>query len=481
MPWPHSFPAFAVLSLLGSAAAQGVNVRMRAHVLRFPGATAPTSNYSGVWGMVVNGRELALVPARTGTLIYDCSNPDSPVEKGFIPGPGSTSMPYYWREANSYGSYAYISSEHGPLQIIDLTNPDAPTLVRTFGPRAHTVSVDVANARLWANGGSSPGGGSTIYDLADPRNPVSLTTYGSAYVHDCLPLRGYSYLAQINAGNFRILDTRSFPTLTTLSTTTTPGQFTHNVWVDDDDRVAVTADENRGGCMTVYDVTNKSVPVQLATWCSPAGGTVHNVFIKGQVAHFSSYTAGYYAVDLSDPSSPTLIGGYDTSTLAGSDYAGCFGAYPFQPSGVIYLSDMQTGFWIVEPTCGVPHHYGASTAGTNGVAPVLGYAGGFARVGAAGFRLVARRMLPGTPIALLLGSAPGAVSALGITVHIDLAQPHLLLSAGSDASGAFTLNLGIANAAYLAGRTLYAQVISADPAASQGLAASQGFRITICP
>ncbi len=472
--------AFAI-PVAAPVAAQGTNMRLLANVVRFPGATAPTSNYSGVWGMVVNGRELAIVPARTGTLIYDCSNPSNPIEKGFIPGPGGTSMPYYWREANSYGNYAYISSEHGALQIIDLNNPDQPTLVTTFGQRSHTVSVDVANRRLWANGGSNPAGGCTIYDLANPASPQQLGTYGTAYVHDCLPLRGYSYLAQISAGNFRILDTRNFPTLTTLSTTQTPGQFTHNVWVDDDDRIAVTADENRGGCMTVYDVTNKLIPVQLATWCSPAGGTVHNVFFKGQVAHFSSYAAGYYAVDLSNPSNPQLIGGYDTTALTGNDYVGCFGAYPYQPSGVVYLSDMQSGFWIVEPTCGVPHLYGASTAGFNGVAPVMTYGGGFAQVGRTGYQLVARRLRPSTPIAMLIGTAAGSTSALGITVHVDLNQPYLLVTAGSDANGNFALSLPIANAAYLASRTLFAQVVSADPAATQGLAASQGFRVTICP
>ena len=107
--------------------------------------------------------------------------------------------------------------------------------------------------------------------------------------------------------------------------------------------------------------------------------------------------------------------------------------------------------------------------------------GGFAQVGRAGFVLVARRVRPSTPIALLIGTASSSVSALGITVHVDLSQPYLLVTAGSAADGTFTLNLPIANAADLAGRTLYAQVVSADAAAPQGLAASQGFRVTICP
>ena len=52
--------------------AQGQNVQLLAHVDRFPGGTASSNNYAGIYGAVIQGRELAIVTARTGTLIYDC-------------------------------------------------------------------------------------------------------------------------------------------------------------------------------------------------------------------------------------------------------------------------------------------------------------------------------------------------------------------------------------------------------------------------
>ncbi|HLU39334.1 MAG TPA: hypothetical protein VK081_08100, partial [Planctomycetota bacterium] len=210
------------------ASSQGVNCRLLARMDKYPGATSPTNNYAGVWGLVVNGREIGVVPARFGTIFYDCTNPSAPVELGEISGAGSGSQPYFWREANSYGDHVYISSEHQQLQAVSLAT-GSPVLAATFGQRSHTLSIDRDNGRLWANGGSNPGGGCTIYDLtASLTAPPVLTTYRSAYVHDCYPYGGYTYLAQINNGNVRILDTRNFPTLTTASTTTTPGQFTHN-------------------------------------------------------------------------------------------------------------------------------------------------------------------------------------------------------------------------------------------------------------
>ena len=479
-----SISARATLALSLSAAllsAQGVNCRLLGRADKYPGANSPTNNYAGIWGMVVNGREIAVVPARTGTVFYDCTNPGTPAELGVIPGPGSGSQPYFWREAQSRGNYAYISSEHGALQVIDMSGV-APVLAGTFGGSAHTVSIDLANSRLWANGGSSPGGGCNIYNLAaNAVNPPLVGSYSASYVHDCLPVGGFTYLAQIFNGNVRILNTSSFPTLATLSTTTTPGAFTHNAWVNDDATLMVTADENRGGCLTIYDITLKTLPVQLATWCSPSGATVHNVFIEGKVAQFSSYSGGFYAVDLSEPATPRLICSYDTSPQTNNDYHGCWGCYPFQPSGVVYLTDMQTGFWIVEPTCGVPHQYGNGTAGTGGRTPKVDYGGGYAQVARTTFKLDCTDMLPNAPLALFVGSAAATTPVFGISLNVDLNQPYVQVVAGANAQGRATVNIPIPALANLAGGTIYAQAVTADVAGPQGLAASRGFRVTICP
>lgn len=472
--------ALAALTFAAALSAQAVNCRQLAHVDKFPGAQTPINNYAGIWGMVIAGKEYAIVTARTGTIVYDCSDPQNPVERSFIPGPGSSSQPYFWREANSFGNYAYVSSEHGALQAVNLSNPSAP-VTNTFGGSAHTLSIDQGTGYLWASGGSSPGGGCRIFNLnTSPTVPPQIGTYSAAYVHDCLPIRGYAYLAQISAGNMRILDARNVTNMPILSTTQTPGNFTHNVWVTDDDRIAVTADENRGGGLTVYDISNKSAPVQRATWFSPAGATVHNVFIKGSVAHFSSYSAGYYALDISNPTSPQLIASFDTSTYTGNNYHGCWGCYPFQPSGVIYLSDMQSGFWIVEPTSGVPLLYGNGTAGTSGV-PANDYKGGFAKVGNATFQLTGKKLRANAPVALILGAAEGSLPVLGIDLLVSLGAPFVIASATSDANGEVAFPTPIANDPGLANGTFFSQLIVADPAGPQGLAASRGMKLTISP
>ncbi len=463
------------------------NVRMLSHVDRFPGGTASSNRYAGIWGMVVNGREMAIVPARTGTLFYDCTNPSAPVEVGFIagPSPGSNSG-YFWREVQSCGNYVYLASEHGPFQVDDMSNPLSPQLVGSFGSTSHTVSIDCNRRILYASGGA--GRGIVLYDLAvNPINPPQIGSRQDPYVHDTTPNGRYAYTAQMFDGSFGIVDTTNPGNLVTVSRTPTPSAFPHNVAVDADETYAIVTEERRGDCFTVYDITNKAAPVQLTRWCSPNGATVHNVFIVGSVAHLACYSDGYWAIDMSNPAAPVPIGQYDTSGFSGNDYYGNWGCYPFQPSGVIYLSDMQSGFWIVEPTCGVPHHYGLGTAGTGGVEPRVDYDGGAARVGNASFSLVAEHTVGNAVTAMLLAFGPGSTTFSGIDVLVDLAVPPIAIgttasgAAGVAGAGRAVVALGVPNSAALAGLTLFAQAVTFDAGGPQGLAATRGMRFAICP
>jgi choice-of-anchor B domain-containing protein len=481
--------ALAGAFLSTALAAQNVNTRQLAHVDKYPGAVQPRNHYAGMWGIVgSDGKEYAIIPTRTSTLFYDCSVPTSPVEVGEIPGPTVGGGGYFWREANSLGgSWVYISSEHGNLQAVNMANPQMPQLASTFGSRAHTVSVDVAAQRLWASGGT--GRGSLCFDLAASRtSPPQIGGFGAPYVHDCLPIRGFGYFAMISDGFFQIRDIRNPASTVVLSQVTTPGSFTHNVWVNEQETIAVTADENIGGCLTIYDITNKSAPVQLATWCSPNGATVHNVFIEGNVAHFSCYSDGYWALDLSDPRNPRPICRFDTTALTGSGYYGCWGCYPFQPSGVVYLSDMQTGLWVVEPTCGVPVHYGQGRPGSGGVMPAIDYGGGFAKVGNSTFRIAGRALLGGTAAVLLFGFGQTSIPIFGVDVLVDVGGPHVLVlgstggTSGVPGSGSFAVNVPIPNDGAVAGTVTYSQILVVDPGSPGGVfAATPGMKLIVCP
>lgn len=126
----------------------------------------------------------------------------------------------------------------------------------------------------------------------------------------------------------------------------TPGLFTHNTWVDAQNTLCATTDENEGGDVTLYDVSNPANPVRLAR-ISTFGSTAHNVYLKDGVAHVAAYTAGYVCYDVSNPSAPLFLGRYDTNALTGAGYAGVWSVYPFTASGIVYASDIQNGLHVL--------------------------------------------------------------------------------------------------------------------------------------
>ena len=49
---------------------------------------------------------------------------------------------------------------------------------------------------------------------------------------------------------------------------------------------------------------------------------------------------------MSDPAKPKRVDEFDTSPASGAGFQGAFGVYAFAPSGVIYVSDIDTGLHL---------------------------------------------------------------------------------------------------------------------------------------
>ena len=69
----------------------------------------------------------------------------------------------------------------------------------------------------------------------------------------------------------------------------------------------------------------------------------------------SYYTEGLKVVDITDPSEPVEIGGYDSYQGGDGQYNGAWSAYPFFPSGKIIIGDMSTGLYVVDVDLNGPH------------------------------------------------------------------------------------------------------------------------------
>jgi hypothetical protein len=90
--------------------------------------------------------------------------------------------------------------------------------------------------------------------------------------------------------------------------------------------------------------------LQLEEPLSDDGSVAHNPFIVGNTLLIAYYHDGVQAYDISNPSLPVLKGYYDTFSQNSSYYSynGCWGLYPFLPSGNIIASDITNGLFILD-------------------------------------------------------------------------------------------------------------------------------------
>jgi choice-of-anchor B domain-containing protein len=369
---------FFIASLL--SAQTGYNVSLYGQVNK--SWTIPSaSNYSEVWGWTdtVKQREYAFIGGPRGTIIVDITS--QPIkEVDTLIGPTSNNS-YKYHEFRTYKNYLYVGSEgtdinlNAGIQIVDLsTLPDSVSLKKVFVwidtinvvtnatrkyYRAHTLSIE--KNFLYVNGGDF--GGTRIMDVTDPLNPLQAGSYGKGstpYVHDAFILNDTLYAAAIQDGRLDIVDLRVKRALTqndasaiVSKTFTTPEGRTHQVWLSDDAKYAFVCTEATGSSvysyyLHVYDISNRTNPIQIAKWISDPGKSIHNAFVQGKYLFIAYYTDGLRILDISDPTVPIEVGFYQTYKGSPSVmFAGAWGVYPYYPSGKLVVSDMNTGLYAL--------------------------------------------------------------------------------------------------------------------------------------
>lgn len=439
-------------------------------------------SYNDIWGYrnPATGKEYALLGSYAGTHVIDCSVSTSPQHRGLIPtaagGSGNT-----WRDIKAYGQYAYsVSEAHGGMRIINLANPDSPVLVATVGnwSHAHNIGMDPGTGIAYACGTNR---GVVMMDVkTNPTNPPELGRFASPYIHDLAVERGWAWFCAQNESELRIYDATGVPTLLERARVWLPGgSVAHNCWPSLDSNVCVTTNETAGGPVTIFVTTNKSAPQQVATY--RANGSMvaipHNVYIRDLVMHISHYTEGYRAVDISDPSNPVEVGYYDTWTGPSGGYDGAWGCYHEARSGHIYISDIQTGLYVLKPKA-VATILGEPTLGTGGLEPTLHTIGAAWR-GNANFGLRVFDALPNSPSVLLISPNLVAINLQGLNINVDLGPGLIALPFTTGVAGRGSRSIPVSNTISLG--KLYAQVMVTDPGSASmlGLSATRALEVEI--
>ena len=348
-----------IISLLNiNSQTPPLNIQQVAHVpndsLIFP------SFLSDIWGWVdSSGNEYAIVGTNDGTSIFDLSDPVNPQEVLFVQGTNSV-----WRDIKTYGHYAYVTTDSpsmNGLLIIDLSNLPDSTNTNTYyynGPsnsqwgRAHNIYVD-DRGYAYIFGSNRGAGGAIILDLnQDPTQPVEVADINNWYAHDGMVKGDTLFLANASNSIFSIWDVSNPSSPVLLAQKQTVGYYSHNIWSSDDGNYVYTTEEDNGGFLSEFKITDfNNIELTDKIQAEPGNNIMpHNAFFMNDFIINSYYTTGIQIFDVKSKGNIVNVGHFDTSpNFTGPNSNGCWGVYPYLPSGLIIASDIENGFYVLNP------------------------------------------------------------------------------------------------------------------------------------
>ena len=316
------------------------------------------SELNDIWGWVdSSGNEYAIVGMNDGTSIIDLSDPLSPQEVLFVPGMNSI-----WRDIKTFGNYAYVTTEAmNGLLIIDLSNLPDSANTNTYlytGPsnaqwqRAHNIYID-ERGYAYIFGANRGSGGAIILDLnQDPTQPVEIADINNWYVHDGMVRGDTLFLANGNNSLFSVWDVSNPSNPVLLAQNPTVGFYSHNIWSSDDGNYIYTTEEDNGGHLSEFNITDlNNIDLTDKIQAEPGNNIMpHNAFYINDYIVNSYYTTGIQIFDVQSKGNIVNVGHFDTSpNFSGPGSNGCWGVYPYLPSGIIIASDIENGFFVLDP------------------------------------------------------------------------------------------------------------------------------------
>jgi len=322
-------------------------------------------NGNDVWGYVDDtGLEYAIMGTVNNTIIWSLQDPSNPIEVARIAGDNST-----WRDIKSWEDHIYVTTDTGDdgLLVVDMSMaPDsirfqyitpeiAVSTPENLG-RCHNLYIDENGFCYLAGCRITGANKAIILDLnQDKWNPPIVGIHGGGnaeYAHDLYVKNNMLYSSEINVGELAIFDATDKGNLIKLGSEETSFSFTHNAWTSDDQNFVFTTDERANAYVDAYDISDPTNITRVDRFrpleTEGRGVIPHNTHYFNGYLVTSYYTDGVVITDANDPSNLIKVGSYDTFSGNDGGFNGCWGAYPFLPSGLVLASDRNTGLYILE-------------------------------------------------------------------------------------------------------------------------------------
>lgn len=360
-----------------------------------------------IWGWTdpLTKKEYALVGMTNGTSFVDISDPASPIVVGMLPehevatsgariehdGDAHDSIggqaKSLWRDIKTFQSYAFIVSEDtaSGMQVFDLTQlrgvQDTFLIFSESAHydqigNAHNIVINEQTGFAYAVGATNSevcsGGGLHIIDINDPLKPTYAGCFDDdGYTHDaqCVVYfgedqqhSGKEICFNSNENTVTIVDVTDKENIQLISSTTyREAAYTHQGWLSEDQKYFYSNDEldELAGTVDktatyVWELSDLDNPTLIRRYDHPRFTIDHNLYVAGGTIYQSNYTTGLVILDeqlvRANHPQPELAY-FDSYALNDEiEFRGSWSNYPFFESGVIVMTDMTTGLFIVKPT-----------------------------------------------------------------------------------------------------------------------------------
>lgn len=264
-----------------------------------------------------------------------------------------------WRDITSYQNYLYYVSEqsgtNSGLGVADLSPlPAAPTFIGSFPVNgsstrsSHNMWIDQTRGYAYIEGGNGAQA-IHIHSLSNPASPAYVASFGplSGSVHDLYASGDTVYIAEGQNGYWSIWDLRNksnpVQLLRVLSAT---GGYMHNIFPTDDRQYVITTEETPGRSVKVWDISDFGSVSVVGEYLAPAG-MAHNVHFERDWIYLSHYESGVVAVSLEDPTNPIEVDRYDTWPQSDNpSYNGAWGIFPHNKHNLVYGSNTNGRLYV---------------------------------------------------------------------------------------------------------------------------------------